>query len=67
MPHPVLVNYLSGELLAALVVYGLHEYLYSVNTKGIIDIVLSIVLFLFLGSVKVFTVKSNPEESLGRE
>lgn len=52
---------------ACLVAYGLHEHLYSVNTKGIIDIVLSTVLFLFLGWVKVFTVKSNPEESLGRE
>lgn len=52
---------------ACLVAYGLHKCLFSVNTKGIIDIVLSTVLFLFLGSVKVFTVQSNPEESLGRE
>lgn len=67
MPRPVLVKCLSGELLAALVAYGLHEHLRSVNTKGILDIVLATVLFLSLGSVKVFTVKSNPEESLGRE
>lgn len=67
MPHPVLVKCLSGELLAALVACGLHEHLRSVNTKGILDIVFTTVLFLSLGSVKVFTVKSNPEESLGRE